>query len=130
MPDVTTDASANATPAKTVGRAGLRARTREQLAGMLKMGAERLTELDQALAKTESSQLTIGAFLSSVSSGIVHSDVIWSRAKAALETLDRAPGRAAAAFASRTRAPVRAAVQQLTELEKRLEPKNRANGPA
>jgi len=123
MADVSTDAVSGRQAGAKAVRTGLRDRTRGQLAGMLKLGAERLTELDQALAKTETSNWTFGAVLTSVSSGIVHSEVLWSRAKAALETLDRAPGRAAAAFASRTRVPVRAAVQQLTELEKRLESK-------
>jgi len=96
----------------------IRTRARTQLAEMLKVGAKRLGNLDEALAKTETSHLTLGEVWSSVSTSRAG-----ARARAALEMLDRAPGRAAAALASRTRAPVQAVAHQLIELENRLESK-------
>jgi hypothetical protein len=110
---------------------GLPSRARAQLAAFFKRGAERLSAFDDALARTESSTLTFAEVSRSVSAApsvsaarraaAARVEVLRAQARAALEEVDRVPGRAIAAFATRTRPPLRAITQRLAELEKRLE---------
>jgi len=110
---------------------GLPSRARAQLAAFFKLGAKRLSEFEEALARTESSKLTFAEVSRSVSeaprvsaarrAAAARVEELRAQAKAALEEVDRAPGRAISAFATKTRAPLRAISQRLIELEKRLE---------